>query len=65
MDHEEAIRTRAAERYVARELSPEARGAFEQHFSDCPVCALKVAHETIFLENMRAAVRRPAAGSRR
>jgi len=39
MDHTEAVRLLAAEKYVLRELSPELREQFEEHFCDCAECA--------------------------
>ena len=48
MEHHEAVRSRAAERYVARELPPAERDAFEQHFFDCPECAQEVQFEQAF-----------------
>jgi hypothetical protein len=40
MDHSEAVQQMAAERYLLDELAPDAREAFEEHFFDCPECAL-------------------------
>jgi len=57
MDHQDAIRSRAAERYVARELSAEEENAFEEHFFDCPRCAEDVRFELTFAANTRAAAR--------
>ncbi|MGA2134298.1 MAG: zf-HC2 domain-containing protein [Bryobacteraceae bacterium] len=59
MEHEEAIQSQAAERYVAHKLPPTERDAFEAHFFDCPECAEEVRWEQIFAANGRAAVRRP------
>jgi hypothetical protein len=62
MEHDEAIRSRAAERYVARELTPTEEEAFEQHYFDCPQCAEEVRWEQIFSANSRALFRdQPAA----
>jgi len=40
MDHSEALKQMAAERYLLNELTPDAREAFETHFFECPECAL-------------------------
>jgi hypothetical protein len=42
MDHSEAVRSMATERYLLGELSPEVKEAFEEHFFDCQECALDV-----------------------
>ncbi len=42
MEHHEAVRTLAAERYLLREMADEERDAFEAHFFDCPACAESV-----------------------
>jgi hypothetical protein len=60
MEHDEAIRSHAAERYLARELSPEDHAAFEEHFFDCPECAEEVRFEATFAANVRAVMREPA-----
>jgi len=61
MEHDEAIRCRAAERYVAQELTAEEQAGFEEHFFDCPTCAKAVRCELTFNANMRAALRQPLA----
>ncbi len=40
MEHEQAKQMHAAERYVLGELPEELREQFEQHYCDCPECAL-------------------------
>jgi hypothetical protein len=40
MDHNEAIRQMAAERYVLNELAPEFRRSFEEHLFECEECEL-------------------------
>jgi len=55
MEHDEAIRSQAAERYAARELSPAEQDAFEEHFFDCQECADDVRFELTFAANVRAA----------
>jgi hypothetical protein len=39
MDHDQAERTHAAERYALREMPAEEAEAFELHYFGCPVCA--------------------------
>jgi hypothetical protein len=57
MEHKDAIGCQAAVRYVAGELSPEGRDAFEAHFFDCPECTEEVRWEQIFAANVRAIAR--------
>jgi|SRR5579862_5199453 len=64
LEHEEAIRLQAAEKYVSHRLPPPQRDAFEAHFFDCPECAEEVRWEQIFMANGRAAVRPPPADPR-
>ena len=61
MDHNDAISCQAATRYVAGELSPENRDAFEAHYFDCEECAEEVRWEQIFAANVRAFVREERA----
>jgi hypothetical protein len=61
MEHDEAIRSQAAERYVAHELSPAEQDAFEEHFFDCQKCADDVRFELTFTANVRAASREQRA----
>ena len=42
MDHPEATRLMAAEKYLLNELSPELRKTFEEHLFDCPECEFDV-----------------------
>jgi hypothetical protein len=57
MEHDEAIRSQAAERYAARELLPAERTAFEAHFFDCPECADEVRIEMQLVANLRGVLR--------
>ncbi|MDQ6758791.1 MAG: zf-HC2 domain-containing protein [Acidobacteriota bacterium] len=63
MDHSEATRINASERYVRGELtSPEAEN-FEEHFFSCTTCAADINLEHAFSENVKAVFReqpRPA-----
>jgi putative zinc finger protein len=54
MDHSEAVKQMAAERYLLEELTPEAREAFEEHFFDCPECALDLRVGAAFVEEAKA-----------
>jgi hypothetical protein len=40
MDHQEALRLQAAEKYILGELPPDLREQFEEHYFDCPECAI-------------------------
>jgi putative zinc finger protein len=39
MDHQEALRLQAVEKYILGELTPALREQFEEHYFDCPECA--------------------------
>jgi Putative zinc-finger len=39
MDHQEALRLQAVEKYLLGELTTELREQFEEHYFDCPECA--------------------------
>jgi hypothetical protein len=61
MDHNEAIRLMGAEQYLLRELSPELREQFEEHFFECSECANDVRAGAIFLEQSKAILASDAA----
>jgi hypothetical protein len=61
MQHAEAIREMASEKYLLGELTPEQREAFEEHFFDCPECALDVRSGAAFLEHSKTVLTAPAA----
>ncbi|GAC1630052.1 MAG: hypothetical protein NVS9B14_00160 [Candidatus Acidiferrum sp.] len=42
MDHIEAVRMQAVEKYILGELSPLLRAQFEEHYFDCADCALNL-----------------------
>lgn len=42
MDHHDAVRTLAAERYLLEEMSESEREEFEAHYFECPTCAESV-----------------------
>jgi hypothetical protein len=54
MDHSEASKQMAAERYLLNELTPDVREAFEAHFFDCPECALDLRAGAAFVEEAKA-----------
>jgi hypothetical protein len=54
MNHSEAVKQMAAERYLLEELTPDARDAFEEHLFDCPECALDVRCGTSFIGEAKA-----------
>jgi hypothetical protein len=57
MDHTEAIRLQAAEKYVLRELSPTLMEEYEEHFFDCAECALDIKAATAFVDASREVFR--------
>jgi len=62
MDHDEAIRQKATERYLLDELEPETRDEFEEHLFDCQDCALDLRAAAAFVEQSKVLLREtPAA----
>src|SRR6266481_5360651 len=68
MDHKDAVRLRATERYLLNELDPDQLDQFEEHLFDCPDCAVDVRTAAMFVEQSknvlaadRATMRAPAA----
>jgi hypothetical protein len=53
MDHEEAVRQKATERYLLDELDPEARDQLEEHLFDCQDCALDLRAGAMFVEQTK------------
>jgi hypothetical protein len=53
MDHNEAIRLQAAEKYVMGELSPALRDEYEDHYFDCCECAADLQATIAFVETSR------------
>ncbi len=53
MDHNEAVRLQAAEKYLLGELPKEQHAAFEEHFFDCPACAEEMKATAAFMEGAR------------
>jgi hypothetical protein len=57
MDHNEAVRLQAAEKYLLGELPKEQHSAFEEHFFDCSACAEEMKTTVAFMESSRQVVR--------
>jgi len=62
MDHSEALREMAVERYLLNELSLDERDALEEHFFDCPECALDVRAAAAFLNEAKTQLPELIAG---
>jgi hypothetical protein len=50
MDHQQATQLMAVEKYLLRELTPEVRDQFEEHFFDCQECATDLGATVAFME---------------
>jgi hypothetical protein len=61
MNHDEAIREQAVERYLLGELPEDARARFEEHFFDCEICASDLKNGAAFVDALR--LERQTAGS--
>lgn len=59
MDHDEAVRQKATERYLLGELHPELKDQFEEHLFDCQDCALDVRAAAMFVEQSKAILSEP------
>jgi len=57
MDHSEAVRLQAAEKYVLGEFSPNLRDEYEEHFFDCAECAVDVKAIATFADVSREVLR--------
>ena len=57
MDHKEAIRIQAVERYLLGEFSTVERQAFEEHFFSCGECSEELRMGAILVDNSRAVLR--------
>ena len=53
MDHNQAVREKATERYLLNELDPDVRDQFEEHLFDCQDCALDVRSAAMFVEQSK------------
>ena len=52
MDHSDAVRLKATERYLLNELDPEQLDQFEEHLFDCTDCALDVRAAAMLVEQV-------------
>lgn len=57
MDHNEALRVKAAEKYALGELSATQRDEYEEHYFDCGECALEVRAIAAFADTTREVLR--------
>jgi hypothetical protein len=53
MDHSDALRLKATERYLLNELEPDQLDQFEEHLFDCPECAIDIRAGAMFLEQAK------------
>ena len=59
MDHDEAVRHKATEKYLLDELDPELKDQFEEHLFDCQDCALDVRAAAMFVEQSKVILTEP------
>ena len=57
MDHNEAVRLHAAEKYLLGELPKEQHAEYEEHYFDCSACADEIKATAAFMESARQVVR--------
>lgn len=60
MDHNQAVRLKATERYLLNELDTDELEQFEEHLFDCQECALDLRAAAMFLEQSKAVLAEPA-----
>ena len=53
MDHKDAVRLKATEKYLLNELDPDQLDQFEEHLFDCQDCALDVRAAAMFVEQSK------------
>jgi hypothetical protein len=59
MNHEDAVKSMATERYTLDEMEPAERDAFEEHFFECSFCADDVIDSAKFAAGVRSDGRVP------
>jgi anti-sigma factor RsiW len=57
MEHDHAIHSMAAERYLLDEMEPAEREDFEEHFFDCAECGAAIRDGAVMIDSGRALVR--------
>lgn len=60
MDHDEAVRLQAAEKYLLGQLPKEQHAAYEEHYFDCSVCAEEIKATAALMESARQVAREQA-----
>jgi hypothetical protein len=60
MDHNEAVRLHAAEKYLLGQLPKEQHAEYEEHYFDCVACAEEIKATVAFMESARQAGREEA-----
>src|SRR5438270_2145612 len=63
MDHEEALREKATERYLLNELDPNLTDQFEEHMFGCQECAMDVRAAAMFVEQSKVVLSERPQGS--
>ncbi len=63
MDHNDAIQLQAAVKYVLGELSAVQREEYEEHYFDCPECAIDLKAAVAFVDTTREVLRQEKASS--
>ncbi len=63
MDHNEAVRQKATERYLLDELDPESRDQFEEHLFDCQECVVDLRAAAMFIDQSKIALAEGEASS--
>lgn len=56
MDHDVVVRQKMTEKYLLDELDAASRDEFEEHFFDCPSCAVDVQAGAVFIEQSKIAL---------
>jgi hypothetical protein len=68
MEHDDAVRLHAAEKYLIGELSSAERDEYEEHYFDCAACAEELKTTVAFMQSAKEVARegalRPAEGAR-
>lgn len=59
MDHKDAVRLKATERYLLNELDPDQLDQFEEHLFDCQECALDLRTGAMFVEQSKNVLAEP------